>query len=226
MLCIAPAATGGEGHTSMTEQPRPGPAGPDTFPAVTQAERDAKRPHRGAVVWFTGFSGAGKSTLASAAERVLFDRGYQVIVLDGDIIRTGLSADLGFSMDDRVENIRRLGEVAALFAEAGFIAITAFISPYAADRQRARRRTMESRFHTPFVEVFVNASLELCESRDPKGLYKKARAGQIVQFTGVSDPYEPPPHPEVVIKTGEQSLAQCVDQLLGYLEPVVRKAQG
>lgn len=195
------------------------------FPAVTREERDRRRPHRGAVVWLTGFSGAGKSTVAGALERVLFDRGYQVVVLDGDVIRTGLSADLGFSVEDRVENIRRIGELAALFADAGFIAITAFISPYAADRQRARRRVVESNPHMPFVEVFVDAPLEVCEARDPKGLYKKARAGQIAQFTGVSDAYEPPPNPEVTLRTAEQPLAACVDQLVSYLVPLV-KADG
>jgi adenylyl-sulfate kinase len=191
------------------------------FPPVTRAERDARRRHRGAVVWLTGFSGAGKSTIASAVERELFDAGYQVIVLDGDVIRTGLSADLGFSMDDRVENIRRIGEVAALFASAGFIAMTAFISPYAADRDRARRRVMESDLSTPFVEVFIDTPLDVCEARDPKGLYKKARAGQIAQFTGVSDPYEPPKHPEVTLKTAEHTLAECVSQLRTYLAPIV-----
>ena len=188
---------------------------------MTREERDLKKAHRGAVVWFTGFSGSGKSTLAGAVERVLFDRGYRVIVLDGDVIRTGLNADLGFSMNDRVENIRRIGEVAALFAEAGFIAVTAFISPYAADRSRARRRVMESNLDTPFVEVFIDAPLDVCEARDPKGLYKRARAGQIAQFTGVSDPYEPPPSPEVTVKTAERSLSQCVDELMAYLTPVV-----
>jgi adenylyl-sulfate kinase len=191
------------------------------FAPVTREERDARKPHRGAVVWLTGFSGAGKSTLAAALERVLFDQGYRVLVLDGDVIRTGLSADLGFSMDDRVENIRRIAEVAALFADVGFIVITAFISPYAADRQRARRRVMETNVEIPFVEVWVDASLAVCEARDPKGLYKKARAGQLPQFTGISDPYEPPPHPEVILKTGEQSLATCVDQLLARLLPAI-----
>jgi adenylyl-sulfate kinase len=192
-----------------------------SFPPVTREERTLRLPHRGAVVWLTGFSGAGKSTIAGALERVLFDRDYRVIVLDGDVIRTGLSADLGFSMNDRVENIRRIGEVAALFADAGFIAITAFISPYAADRNRARRRVMEANLDTPFVEVFIDAPLEVCEARDPKGLYKKARAGQIAQFTGVSDAYEPPTSPEVTIKTGELPLGACLDQLLEYLLPRV-----
>lgn len=192
------------------------------FLPVTRHERERRRAHRGAVVWLTGFSGAGKSTLAGALERVLFDRKFNVLVLDGDIIRTGLSADLGFGMNDRVENIRRIGEVAALFADAGFIVITAFISPYAADRQRARRRVVELNIDTPFIEVYVDAPLELCETRDPKGLYKKARTGQIKQFTGVSDPYEPPPNPEIVVKTGEQSLSGCVDQLMAFLVPAVQ----
>lgn len=189
-----------------------------SFPAVTREEREQRRPHHGAVVWLTGLSGAGKSTLAGALERVLFDLDYRVIVLDGDALRTGLNADLGFSMNDRVENIRRIGEVAALFADAGFIVITAAISPYVADRQRARRRVAANP-ETPFIEVFVDAPLEVCESRDPKGLYRKARSGEIPRFTGVSDPYEPPASPEVTIKTAERSLAECVEQVL---ERIVR----
>jgi adenylyl-sulfate kinase len=188
-----------------------------SFPPVTREEREQRRPHRGAVVWLTGLSGAGKSTLAGALERVLFDLDYRVIVLDGDALRTGLNADLGFSMNDRVENIRRIGEVAALFADAGFIVITAAISPYAADRQRARRRVT-----TPFIEVFVDAPLEVCESRDPKGLYRKARSGEIPRFTGVSDPYEPPANPEMTIKTAERSLAECVEQVLERIVPDCR----
>lgn len=190
---------------------------------VTSSERTARQRHKGAVVWFTGLSGAGKSTLATALERALFDRGIHAQVLDGDVIRTGLSADLGFGMTDRTENIRRIGEVAALFAGAGVIAIAAFISPYRADRDRARRRLTEVAPEAPFIEVHVDAPLDVCETRDPKGLYKKARAGQIPQFTGVSDPYEPPIAPEIVIKTGEQPLGVCVDQLLTGLLPAISK---
>jgi bifunctional enzyme CysN/CysC len=188
---------------------------------VTQAEREARTGHRGAVVWFTGLSGAGKSTIANALERALFDRGQQVFVLDGDNIRMGLSADLGFSLADRSENIRRIAEVAKLFAESGAIVITAFISPYASDRVRARRIIAQSGLDVPFVEVHVDAPIAVCEARDPKGLYAKARDGRIKQFTGVSDPYEAPDHPEVVLLTAEQSVEASVDQLLTYLQPLL-----
>jgi bifunctional enzyme CysN/CysC len=194
----------------------------DLFPPVTATDRAARQRHRGAVVWFTGLSGAGKSTLAYALERAIFDRGVDVLVLDGDVIRTGLSADLQFSMADRAENIRRIGEVAALFASAGIVVITAFISPYRADRDRARRRTMEVA-GAPFIEVHVDAPLAVCEARDPKGLYKKARAGAISHFTGVSDPYEPPSAPEIVVKTGEDSLSACVDALVAGVMPAITK---
>lgn len=190
---------------------------------VTQTEREARAGHRGAVVWFTGLSGAGKSTIANSLERALFDRGHQVFVLDGDNIRLGLSADLGFSVADRSENIRRIAEVAKLFAESGAIAITAFISPYASDRLRARRIMSQSGLDLPFVEVHVDAPLAVCEARDPKGLYAKARDGRIKQFTGVSDPYEPPDHPEVVLHTAEQTIDASVDQLLTYLQPVITR---
>jgi adenylyl-sulfate kinase len=195
----------------------------DSVLPVTPAERAARQPHQGAVVWFTGLSGAGKSTLATALERALFDRGVHVQVLDGDIIRTGLSADLGFGEADRAENIRRIGEVAALFASAGVVAIAAFISPYRADRDRARRRLAEVSPGASFLEVHVDAPLGVCETRDPKGLYKKARAGQIPQFTGVSAPYEPPLAPEVVVKTGDETLEACIAQLLVGVLPRIAK---
>lgn len=190
-------------------------------PAVTRAAREARNGHGGAVVWFTGLSGAGKSTMAEALERALFARGVQVFVLDGDNIRLGLSKDLGFSAADRGENIRRIAEVARLFAEAGIVVITAFISPYASDRQRARAIADADGRGVPFIEVYIDASLAVCEARDPKGLYAKARGGQIAHFTGVTDPYEPPDHPEVVLHTGAENVAACVDQLIGYLMPVV-----
>ncbi|GBD44970.1 Bifunctional enzyme CysN/CysC [bacterium HR40] len=181
--------------------------------AVTREARHARNGHRGGVLWFTGLSGAGKSTLALALERELFARGYQVYVLDGDNIRSGLNADLGFGPEDRAENIRRVGEVAALFADAGFLAISAFISPYRADRERARRAAGEA-----FHEIYIHAPLEVCERRDPKGLYRKARNGEIPEFTGISSPYEPPEKPELVIPTHELSPEECLALLVRYVE--------
>ena len=154
---------------------------------ISAEERWARNRHRGAVVWFTGLSASGKSTLANTLERTLFDRGLQVLVLDGDNVRHGLNAGLGFSAEDRAENIRRVAEVAKLFAQAGMIALTAFISPYRRDRLHAREIMADGSI--PFFEVFLDAPLEVCEVRDPKGLYAKARAGAIKQFTGISDPY-------------------------------------
>ncbi len=181
--------------------------------AVTREARIARNGHRGGVLWFTGLSGAGKSTLALALERELFRKGYQVYVLDGDNIRSGLNADLGFSPEDRAENIRRVGEVAALFADAGMIAISAFISPYRADRERARRAAGDG-----FHEIYIHAPLEVCEQRDPKGLYKKARAGEIPDFTGISSPYEPPENPELVVPTHELSFEESLALLVDYVE--------
>jgi bifunctional enzyme CysN/CysC len=170
-------------------------------------------PHCGAILWLTGLSGAGKSTLALELERVLRARGWQAFVLDGDALRKGLNADLGFSPRDRAENIRRAGEVAGLFAEAGMITICAFISPYRADRERVRNAHA-----AVFHEVYVSAPLEVCEARDPKGLYRRARAGELREFTGVSAPYEPPLEPELEIRTGEWPLARCVVELARYTE--------
>jgi adenylyl-sulfate kinase len=177
---------------------------------VTRTEREARQAHPGAVVWLTGLPGAGKSTMATALERHLFDRGCCVLVLDGDVMRTGLSSDLGFSHADRTEHIRRLGELAALLANTGTIVLAAAISPYVADRARARRRLSEVNPSLPFIEVFVDAPLAVCEARDPKGLYVRARAGVVTGFTGVSDPYEAPTSPEVHVRTHEQSLQECV----------------
>ena len=182
--------------------------------AVVSAEvRSARNGHRGGVLWLTGLSGAGKSTIAAEAERRLFEKGYQVGVLDGDNLRHGLSADLGFSPEDRAENIRRIGEVGALFARAGLIAITAFISPYRSDRERAR-----AAYPDAFAEIYVRADIATCEARDPKGLYKKARAGEIPEFTGVSAPYEAPESPELVIDTDRSGIDASVDILLNYVE--------
>lgn len=181
--------------------------------AVTRDARAARNGHRGGVLWFTGLSGAGKSTLALALERELFAKGYQVYVLDGDNIRSGLNANLGFSPEDRAENIRRVGEVAALFADAGFLVISSFISPYRSDRERAREAAKDA-----FHEIYVKASLEACETRDPKGLYRRARTGEIPEFTGITSPYEPPEAPELVVPTDELPVEDCLALLLKYIE--------
>ncbi|HYS96390.1 MAG TPA: adenylyl-sulfate kinase [Chthoniobacterales bacterium] len=188
---------------------------------ITAEARAARTGHRGAVVWFTGLSGAGKSTIAQALERELFARGMQTYVLDGDNIRHGLNSNLGFSPEDRVENIRRVSEVAKLMADSGVVAITAFISPYRMDRRRAREIALEG--NAEFVEVFVDAPLEVCEARDPKNLYKKARAGEIREFTGIDAPYEPPEDAEIIVHTDRQtvneSVATILEGLLPRLEP-------
>ena len=181
--------------------------------AVTPEARSARNGHKGAVLWFTGLSGAGKSTLALALERELFAKGYQVYVLDGDNIRTGLNANLGFTPDDRAENIRRVGEVAALFADAGFLVISSFISPYRSDRERARAAAKDA-----FHEIYVKASLEACEVRDPKGLYRRARTGEIPEFTGVSSPYEAPEEADLTVPTDELPVEDCLAMLIRYVE--------
>lgn len=188
---------------------------------LTAADRERRNGHRGLVLWFTGLSGSGKSTLAMRLERRLFERGIAVYVLDGDNVRHGLSSDLGFSQADRAENIRRVGEVAALFADAGMIVITAFISPMRRDREIARKASGD-RFH----EVYINADIATCEGRDTKGLYKRARAGEISDFTGVSAPYEPPRSPDLVIDTTELSVEASVERLIQYVETVAQAAQG
>lgn len=179
-------------------------------PAEARHERNG---HIGGVMWFTGLSGAGKSTLAMEVENHLFRKGYQVYVLDGDNVRRGLNANLGFSPDDRAENIRRVGEAAALFADAGFIVITSFISPYRADRERARAAG-RGQFH----EIYVHADLETCEKRDPKGLYRRARAGEIQDFTGIHAPYEHPVDPELVVDTTGEPVESCAQKVLEYVE--------
>lgn len=188
---------------------------------LTAEARAARNGHRGAVIWLTGLSGAGKSTLAMQAERALFARGYSVYVLDGDNVRRGLNADLGFGAGDRAENIRRVGEVAGLFADAGMVVITAFISPYRADRDRARR-VCPGQFH----EVHVAADIATCERRDPKGLYRRARAGEIADFTGISAPYEAPAAAELVIDTGAQPVEASVDELVRYIVARTRPVPG
>ncbi|MCI5049760.1 MAG: adenylyl-sulfate kinase [Rickettsiales bacterium] len=181
--------------------------------SITTQQRAAINGHRGGVLWFTGLSGSGKSTLAKELQKRLFAKGFQVYVLDGDNVRQGLCSDLGFSADDRGENIRRIGEVAALFADAGIIVITAFISPYAEDRRRARAMTQHY-----FNTVYIKADVETCEGRDVKGLYAKARAGEIKGFTGIDDPYEEPDAPDLVIDTQNNDIQSCITQLLEYVE--------
>lgn len=180
---------------------------------ITRADRERANGHKGVVLWFTGLSASGKSTLAHAVENALFERGCRTYVLDGDNIRHGLNKDLGFSPEDREENIRRIGEVAKLFADAGVIAMTAFISPYRADRDKARGISGDA-----FIEVYVKCDLAVCEQRDPKGLYKKARAGEIPEFTGISAPYEEPLHPELVIDTSAEPLEVSTKRVIDYLE--------
>ncbi len=181
---------------------------------VTRAEREKLLGQRGVTIWLTGLSGSGKSTIAVAAQGALHERGIHSYVLDGDNVRHGLNQNLGFSPEDRTENIRRIGEVAKLFTDAGIIALTSFISPYRADRD-AVRAIMEP---GDFVEVLVDASVETCEGRDVKGLYKKARAGEIPEFTGISAPYEAPEKPELVLDTNAQTVEESVEQLMGHLE--------
>lgn len=181
---------------------------------ITKADRERLLHQKGIVIWFTGLSGAGKSTLALELEEKLFERGRLSYVLDGDNIRHGLNKNLGFSPEDREENIRRIGEVAKLFADAGIITMTAFISPYRSDRDQARRLLKEKEF----IEVFVKVPLDVAEGRDTKGLYKKARAGEIAEFTGISAPYEEPDKPELIIDTSLLNIKDSVDLVISYLE--------
>ncbi len=183
---------------------------------VNQASRAEQKFQKPLVIWFTGLSASGKSTIAGALEQILTVQGYHTYLLDGDNVRHGLCRDLGFSDDDRQENIRRVGEVAKLMADAGLITLAAFISPFRADRRLVREIMPERQF----VEVFVDADLSVCRERDPKGLYAKADRGEIKQFTGLDSPYEIPEQPEVHIKAGEVSVAQAVNQLLAHLHEI------
>jgi adenylylsulfate kinase len=203
--------------------------------AVSREEREKLNGHRGCVIWFTGLSGCGKSTIANLVDRQLHAAGAHTFLLDGDNVRHGLNASpailkpphgdafaerfgLGFSAEDREENIRRIGAVAELFASAGIITLTAFVSPYRRDRDAVRKRVEESGKAGDFIEVFVDAPLDVCESRDPKGLYKKARAGELKGFTGVDDPYEPPANPDLRLESARHSPAALADQVIAHLE--------
>jgi adenylylsulfate kinase len=180
---------------------------------ITRRDRERLNGHKSIVVWFTGLSGSGKSTIAHEVESALYARGCRTFVLDGDNIRHGLNRNLGFSPEDRAENIRRVGEVANLFIQAGVIALTAFISPYRADRDNARKIAGND-----FIEVYVKCDLAICEQRDTKGLYKKARAGEIKEFTGISAPYEEPLNPELVLDTGKETLEESTAKVLALLK--------
>ncbi|KFH42682.1 Adenylyl-sulfate kinase-like protein [Hapsidospora chrysogenum ATCC 11550] len=202
----------------------PPPSNITWHPSLSRRERNDLRKQRGLTIWLTGLSASGKSTVATALEQHLLHLGVSAYRLDGDNVRFGLNKDLGFSEKDRNENIRRISEVAKLFADSSTIAITSFISPYRADRDLARQLHAQPSGHAddadeplPFVEVFVDVPLEVAEQRDPKGLYKKARAGEIKDFTGISAPYEEPTSPEITIKTHEKSVEECVAQITQWL---------
>ncbi|MCY8146363.1 adenylyl-sulfate kinase [Bacillus inaquosorum] len=182
--------------------------------SITKEEYQKKNKHKSSILWLTGLSGSGKSTIANAAARELFEQGYQVIVLDGDNIRHGLNKDLGFSDGDRKENIRRIGEVAKLFVQQGTIVITAFISPFREDREQVRQLVEAGEFN----EVYIKCDLDICEQRDPKGLYKKARNGEIPFFTGIDSPYEEPEAPELVLDSGQHDREECKNQLIEFVK--------
>jgi adenylylsulfate kinase len=184
---------------------------------VSRSDRERNLNQRGCTLFFTGLSGSGKSTIATALERELFLQKKATYVLDGDNVRHGLCKDLGFTSADRQENIRRIGEVCKLFTDAGLIVLAAFVSPYKDDRDQVRSLLNNGETYD-FIEIYVNASIETCEQRDPKGLYKKARAGEIPNFTGISSPFEEPINPEVLLNTEDQSVEQCVATLMKYLK--------
>ena len=181
---------------------------------VTRQRRERQNGHRSFILWFTGLSGAGKSTLAHAVEEQLHQMGYKTFVFDGDNVRHGLNKNLGFSGEDRKENIRRIGEMCKLFIEAGVIALTAFISPYREDRKKVRNLVKDG----DFIEIFCDSSLEACERRDVQGKYAKARKGEILNYTGISSPYEKPENPEIVIDTENTSLEQSVNKIIDYIK--------
>ncbi|MFQ5509874.1 MAG: adenylyl-sulfate kinase [Leptospirillia bacterium] len=181
--------------------------------AINREVRNAFNGHKSGVIWMTGYSASGKSTIAHAMEERLFKDRIRVYVLDGDNVRHGLNRDLGFSSEDRKENLRRVAEVARLFCDAGIVVLSAFISPYREDRALARESIGSDDFH----EVFIDCPIEVCEQRDPKGIYKKARAGKIKHFTGIDDPYEPPLNPDLVLETSKYSIEECEQQFVDYL---------
>lgn len=181
---------------------------------VSKLERSAQKKQRPCVLWFTGLSASGKSTIAGAVEQKLFELNHHTYLLDGDNVRHGLNKDLGFSDDDRVENIRRIGEMSKLFADAGLIVLSAFISPFRSDRQLVRDLMAEGEF----VEIFMNTSLAVCEQRDPKGLYQKARKGEIKNFTGIDSEYEKPEKPEIILNTAQYDVETCAQQVIDYLK--------
>ncbi|WP_099362831.1 adenylyl-sulfate kinase [Fredinandcohnia onubensis] len=181
---------------------------------ITKNERQQKNQHKSCVIWFTGLSGSGKSSLANALDKELFSLNVQSYVLDGDNIRHGLNAGLGFSKEDRKENIRRIGEVSKLFVDSGQIVSTAFISPFREDRDQVRALFPDGEF----IEVYVKCPISICENRDPKGLYQKARNGEISEFTGISSPYEEPNHPELIIETDKLAISQSVGTIINYLK--------
>ena len=183
---------------------------------VTRKRREKQGQHRSALLWFTGLSGSGKSTLAHAVEEKLHSLGYKTIVLDGDNIRQGLCKDLGFSVEDRIENLRRIGEVSKLFVEAGIITLAAYISPYISARNNIREILAQG----DFFEIYCMCPLDICEARDVKGMYKRARSGEILSFTGISAPYEEPENPEIIINTDSQSLEESIEVVMGFLKKV------
>ena len=189
---------------------------------IRKEERSSIKDQKSCILWFTGLSGSGKSTIANALDVALHKRGYHTFLLDGDNVRHGLCSDLGFSDDDREENIRRVGEVCKLFADAGLIVMSAFISPFTSDRRMVRKLFPAGEF----IEVFMDTPLETCEERDPKGLYRKARSGEIKHFTGIDSPYEIPSHPELRLDTSTMSVEACVETLIAYLlerEMIIRR---
>jgi adenylylsulfate kinase len=189
---------------------------------IKRSDRQRQNGHGSVVLWFTGLSGAGKSTLAHAVEARLHQLGCRTYVLDGDNVRHGLCGDLGFSMADRTENIRRIGETAKLMIDAGLFTLTAFISPFRADRERVRGMMMPGEF----IEIYCQCDVEVCEARDVKGLYQRARAGEVKDFTGISSPYEAPAKPEIVVDTATRPLADCVQQVMDYLQQAGLLPQG
>ncbi|MGE7760013.1 adenylyl-sulfate kinase [Peribacillus sp. NPDC097895] len=182
--------------------------------SITKELRQALHGHKSYILWFTGLSGSGKSTIANMVESRLHDMGISTYILDGDNLRNGLNEDLGFSSDDRKENIRRIGEVSKIFVDGGIVVLATFISPYASDRENVRKKVQKDEF----IEIYVKCPIEACEKRDPKGLYKKARIGEITHFTGVSAPYEEPENPEILIETSQYTIEECVQQVMNYLK--------